>query len=95
MKFLFGDSEREETTLHITLMVIGALVLQNLVLVAVLSRLVWPNAIETVRALFLAAMVIMTSPIGEPILLLAGLAALGLIAWVARRPAARGLEVVR
>ena len=95
MKFLAGNSDREEMALNVTLMVIGALVLQNLVLVAALTRLAWPDALEVVRALVNVAVVVLTGPIGQPFLYVGGLAVLGLLAWVLRRPASRGLEVVR
>lgn len=95
MKFPGDNSDREAVALDVTLMVIGALVLQNLVLVAALARLAWPNALSVVRALVKVGVVVLTGPIGEPFLVLAGLAALGLLAWLIRRPIARGVEVVR
>jgi hypothetical protein len=95
VKFLAGGSEREEMALGVTLMVIGALVLQNLVLVAALARFAWPEAVVAVRTLVNVAVVILTSPIGSPILLLAAAASVGLIAWAARRSVVRRMEVVR
>ena len=95
MKFVFGHADHEETAINVTLMVIVALVLQNLVLVAALSRFAAPDLVLTGRALIKVAVVVMTGPIGMPVLVLAGALILGLLAWLVRRPSPRRMEVVR
>jgi hypothetical protein len=95
VKLVLGSPEREETAINVTLMVIVALVLQNLVLVAALSRFALPDLVHAGRALIKVAIVVMTGPIGMPILALGAVAAAGLLFWAVRRPATRRLEVVR